>query len=175
MKNIKDYLDRDEVETILTAASTQSERDYLIIRTMWRTGMRVSELVAMTPSDIEEANRVINIVVAKGGKQRRVLVDGETVNRLTAYSAKHTITSDRPIFPLSTRHVYRIVNRYGPLVNKPIHPHTLRHSYAINLVRNGMDIRRVQLLLGHANLNTTQVYLQFRDSDIREAYDAVAF
>ena len=66
-------------------------------------------------------------------------------------------------------------NSAGPLVGKYIHPHTLRHSFAINLVRNGMDIRRAHLLLGHANLNTTQVYLQFRDSDIREAYDAVAF
>ncbi len=66
MKNIKDYLDRGEVESILAAASTQSERDYLIIRTMWRTGMRVSELVAMTPSDIEGVNRVINVVMAKG-------------------------------------------------------------------------------------------------------------
>jgi len=57
VKNIKDYLDREEVESILTAASTQSERDYLIIRTMWRTGMRVSELVAMT--------------LAKGMRQQR--------------------------------------------------------------------------------------------------------
>lgn len=105
------------------------------------------------------ADRVINVIVAKGGKQRRVLVDGDTVDRLLAYSTEHAITSDHRIFPLSTRHVYRIVHRYSPLFNKPIHPHTLRRSYAISLVRNGMDIRRVQLLLGHANLNTTQVYL----------------
>ncbi|MGZ4948438.1 MAG: tyrosine-type recombinase/integrase [Halobacteriota archaeon] len=124
---------------------------------------------------MEEANRVINVVLAKGGKQRRALVDGETVDRLIAHSAEHAIASDCPIFPLSTRHVYRIVHRYGPLISKDIHPHTLRYSFAINLVRTGMDIRRVQLLLGHANLNTTQVYLQFRDSDIREACDAVAF
>ncbi len=66
MKNIKDYLDREEVEAILVAAATQSERDCLIIRTMWRTGTRVSELVAMTSSDVEGVNRVINVVVAKG-------------------------------------------------------------------------------------------------------------
>ncbi len=114
-------------------------------------------------------------MVAKGGRQRRVLVDGETGDRLVTYSAGHAIASDRPIFQLSTRHVYRTVNHYGPLVAKGIHPHTFRHSFSINLVRNRMDIRRVQLLLGHANLNTTQVSLQFRDSDMREAYDAVAF
>jgi len=129
----------------------------------------------MTPSDIEDANRVINVVVARGGKQRRVLVDGETVDRPAAYNTQHAIASDRPIFPLSTRHAYRIVNRYDPLISKDTHPHTLSRSFAINLVRNGVDTRKVQLLLGHTNLNTTQVYLQFRDSDIREVYDAVAF
>ena len=56
-----------------------------------------------------------------------------------------------------------------------IHPHTLRHSYAIHLVRSGMDLRRVQLLLGHSNLNTTQIYLQFKDEDLREVYDKVEF
>lgn len=114
-------------------------------------------------------------IEAKGGKQRRVLVDGETVDRFVAYSLERAIASSRPIFPLSTCHVHRIVNRYGPLVGKDIHSHTLCYSFAINLVRNGMDIARVLLVLGHANLNTTRVYLQLLDSDIREARDAVAF
>ncbi|MGZ4942332.1 MAG: tyrosine-type recombinase/integrase [Halobacteriota archaeon] len=67
-------------------------------------------------------------------------------------------------------------------MHKPLSPacwqttylYTFRNSFAINLVRTGTDIRRVQLLSGHANLNAPQVYLQFRDSDLREAYDAVA-
>ena len=56
-----------------------------------------------------------------------------------------------------------------------IHPHVLRHSFAIHLVRSGVDIRRLQLLLGHANLNTTQVYLQFKDEDLKEVYNKVNF
>ena len=61
------------------------------------------------------------------------------------------------------------------MVGVDIHPHTLRHSFAIHLVRNGVDIRSVQLWLGHANLNTTQVYLKFKDDDLREIYNKVDF
>ncbi|MGB8311688.1 MAG: tyrosine-type recombinase/integrase [Halobacteriota archaeon] len=56
-----------------------------------------------------------------------------------------------------------------------LHPHTFRHSFAIHLVMSGVDVRRVQLLLGHANLNTTQVYLQFKDEDLRDVYNKVEF
>ncbi|MGZ4933757.1 MAG: tyrosine-type recombinase/integrase [Halobacteriota archaeon] len=56
-----------------------------------------------------------------------------------------------------------------------MHPHTLRHSFAIHLVRSGMDLRRLQLLLGHSSLSITQVYLQFKDDDLREAYEKISF
>jgi site-specific recombinase XerD len=61
------------------------------------------------------------------------------------------------------------------MIGVDIHPHTFRHSFAIHLVRSGMDLRRLQLLLGHSNLNTTQKYAQVREDNIREAYDAIAF
>ena len=61
------------------------------------------------------------------------------------------------------------------MIGVDIHPHVLRHSYAIQLIRNGVDIRRVQLLLGHAGIQTTTVYLQFKDADLREVYDKVTF
>ena len=61
------------------------------------------------------------------------------------------------------------------MINVDIHPHTFRHSFAIHLVRSGLDLRRVQQLLGHANLNTTQVYLQFKDEDLRDVYNEVKF
>lgn len=56
-----------------------------------------------------------------------------------------------------------------------VHPHTLRHSDAIHLVRNEMDLQRVQLLMDHSNLNTTQLYIQFKDQDLREIYDKIEF
>lgn len=61
------------------------------------------------------------------------------------------------------------------MINIDIHPPTFRHSFAIHLVRSGLDLRRVQQLLGHSNLNTTQVYLQFKDEDLRGGYNKVEF
>jgi site-specific recombinase XerD len=65
------------------------------------------------------------------------------------------------ITQLIGQHVWHLVKKCRRMVGLAVHPHMFRHSYAINVVRTGVDIRRVQLLLGHANLNTTQVYLQF--------------
>lgn len=72
VKNITDYLERDQVDAMLEAAEIGNLRDYLIIRVLWRTGVRVNELVNIRPGDIEWNNQVINIIKAKRGKQRRV-------------------------------------------------------------------------------------------------------
>jgi site-specific recombinase XerD len=71
--------------------------------------------------------------------------------------------------------VRNIVKRYGSIIEKDVHPHTFRHSYAIHCVRNGWDIRRLQQVLGHSSLNVTAVYLQFNDADIKELYDKTPF
>jgi len=74
-----------------------------------------------------------------------------------------------------TLNVWHLVKKYGRMVGVDVHPHTLRHSYAINIIRNSVDIQRVQLLLGHAGIQTTTVYLQFKDADLREGYYKVEF
>jgi site-specific recombinase XerD len=105
---------------------------------------------------------VINITKAKGEKQRRVMLDPETLALLSEYISQHEIPGFQPVFTLSSVQVWNIVKKYGRMVNVEIHPHTFRHSFAIHLVRSGLDLRRVQQLLGHSNLNTTQGYLQFK-------------
>ena len=175
VKNITDYLEREQVDAILEAAKIANLRDYLLIRVLWRTGVRVNELVNIKPGDIEWGNQVVNITKAKRGKQRRVLLDEETLKMLSDYVLAQKIGEERPIFDLTSRQIRYIVKRYGNTIGVDVHPHTLRHSFAIHLVRSGMDLRRLQLLLGHSSLNMTQIYLQFKDDDIREVYQKINF
>jgi integrase/recombinase XerD len=175
MTKIPDYLEIEQVNEILRAAQNSSTRDYLLLRFMWRTGVRVSEVINVTPKDVEFKNRVVNIRKAKGGRQRRVPLDEESLKMLSDYILVSNTLEDQPIFPIKRDRVFKIVKKYGNIVGVKIHPHTLRHSFAIHMVRSGTDLRRLQLMLGHTSLSTTQVYLQFNDDDLREVYEKVAF
>jgi integrase/recombinase XerD len=117
----------------------------------------------------------VNLRKAKGGKQRRVPLGEDILKMLSDYTLALNIPEDQPIFAITRTQVFNLVKKYGNMVGVKIHLHTLRHSFAINLVRGGTDLRRVQLMLGHSSLNITQVYLQFNDNDLREAYEKVAF
>ena len=169
MTKIPDDLEKEQVDEMLHAAKTCIQRDYLLVRFMWRTGVRVSEVINVTPNDIEFKNNVVNIRKAKGGRQRRVVLDQETLKMLFDYVLALNTPEDQPIFPISRAQVSNLVKRCGNMIGVQIHPHTLRHSFAIHLVQSGMDLRRLQLLLGHSSLRITQVYLQFKDDDLREA------
>ena len=89
---------------------------------------------------------------------------------LSNYVSSQNIGEEQPVFDLKRRQIGNIVKKYGKMIGVDGHPHTFSHSFAIHLVRSGMDLRRVQLLLGHSTLNMTQIYLQFKDDDIREVY-----
>jgi len=177
MKHITDYLEKEQVTQLLECARACSLRDYLMLRILWRTGIRVSELLNIRLQDIEAHNQVVNIVKAKGGKQRRVLLDIETLDMLAKYVLDTKTPEDNPIFPLSSVWVWQLVKKYARLagIGDSVHPHTLRHSHAIHLVRKGADIRRVQLLLGHSSLNTTSTYLRFKEADLLEMYNTIEF
>ncbi|MGZ4916141.1 MAG: tyrosine-type recombinase/integrase [Halobacteriota archaeon] len=175
MTKIPDYLEKEQVHELLQTAKACSQRDYLLLDFMWRTGVRASEVINVKPQDIEHKNNVVNIRKAKGGRQRRVLIGNETLEMLSDYISTQNIPEYGPIFPIQRVQVFRLVKRYGKMIGVEIHPHTLRHSFAIHLVRSGMDLRRLQLLLGHSSLSITQVYLQFKDDDLREAYEKISF
>ena len=89
MKDITNYLELEKVETMLAAAKACSHRDYLILKTLWRTGMRGSELLHVRLEDIEAHNNAINILKAKGGKTRRVYVHSGTLQGLMEYACEH--------------------------------------------------------------------------------------
>jgi len=105
MKHIDDYLEPERVNAVLNAAKACSPRDYLMLRVLWRSGIRVSELVNIRLRDIEWDNCVVNIIKAKGGRQRRVLLDSETISVLSKYVSDTELGDENCLFPLTTRHV----------------------------------------------------------------------
>jgi integrase/recombinase XerD len=109
---------------------------------------------------------MVRIEKAKGGKQRRVPLDALTLAKLQAYIDANAIAPEAPLFPITQQWVRKLINKYARQIGKNIHPHAFRHSFAINSVRHGVDLRRLQQVLGHTNLNTTAVYLQFNDQDL---------
>ena len=175
MTKIPDYLEKEQVDELLKVVKTCSERDYLLLDFMWRSGVRVSEVINVTPDDIEYKNNVVNIRKAKGGRQRRVLIGDKTLKMLSDYTAIQNIPDNQPIFPIRREQVFKLVKKYGKMIGVNIHPHTLRHSFAIHLVRSGMDLRRLQMLLGHSSLNTITPYLPFVDWGANELNDRALF
>ena len=113
MKDITNYLEKPQVDALLQAAVACDNRDYLIMRVLWRTGVRVDELLHIRPRDIEYNNKVVNIVRAKGGKQRRVPLDPETLTLLDTYITADGIADNMPIFRLSQRWVRALVHAMG--------------------------------------------------------------
>jgi site-specific recombinase XerD len=91
MQDITDYLEKEQVDCMMAVAKTCNFRDYLMLRTLWRTGCQVSELLSIKPSDLESHNQVVNITKAKGNKQRRVLLDDETLKLLSEYISTQNI------------------------------------------------------------------------------------
>ncbi len=85
MKDITNYLKKPHVDAMLDAAARCSIRDYLMLRVLWRTGIRVNELRHIRPTDIEAHNLIVNVTKAKGGKQRRVPLDVITITHLREY------------------------------------------------------------------------------------------
>jgi len=174
-QNVPDYLESYEIKELLHVAKTYCRRDYVLLSFMWHTGMRVGEIIKVTPKDIEFHRMAFVVRHAKGGKQRRIPLDEQITKMLSEYITENGIKKNERIFPIARQTVGKVVKRYGAMIGVDVHPHTLRHSFAIYLVRSGVDLRRVQMLMGHSDLGTTAIYLQFDDKDLREALDKVSF
>ena len=174
MKDLRNYLKPDEIERMLDeAGKTGNERDYLLIRILWKTGIRVSELINLESSWIDDEDKMIT-VLGKGNKMRRTPIDRDTLRNLRRYIKDKEIKNDK-IFNMTRQRVFQIIKETAKNagIDKPIHPHTLRHSYAVNYLKKGGNLRNLQLNLGHSNLNTTAGYLQITCQDRKEEYEKI--
>ncbi len=163
-------------------------RDKALLETLFSTGLRVSELASLNSDKINLDRREFSIV-GKGGKERVVFLSDEAVFSLGEYmksrkdnfhplfirlSKKTNLETDPEKMRLSTRTIQRIVEKYVKLAGLSVKatPHTLRHSFATDLLINGADIRSVQEMLGHSNISTTQVYTHVTNRHLQDVHKA---
>ena len=162
-------------------------RDRALLELMYATGARVSEIVGADVDDMDFDERVIR-VTGKGSKQRLVPVGGYACQALQRYldearpvlgRRKRSGSAERRALflnkrgcRLSRQSVWEVVKAAGERahITKPLHPHTLRHSFATHLIQGGADVRTVQELLGHASVTTTQIYTHVSPESLIEAY-----
>jgi len=147
-----------------------SQRNFIILMTLARTGMRVSDLVNLKKQDITRTNIIIR--QGKGKKDRVVPLEKELSYLLGLFT--DAMKPRDKVFTMSDRQVRNIVYKYAP-EGMDVHPHTLRHSFAVHCLKEGMNIRSLQKILGHSNLNTTAVYLDVVGADIQEDFGKVTW
>jgi len=196
-----EFLEAEEVERILAAASGpdfKSLRDRAILELLFSAGLRVSELTNMNRDRLDLKNKEFS-VRGKGDKVRVVFVSDSAAKALQRYLEKRTdidpalfvrdekglakFESDKKEkkkdkkssgLRITPRSIQRIVKYYAAKAGiiKDVHPHTLRHSFATDLLINGADIRSVQEMLGHSSITTTQVYTHVTNKQLKEVHQA---
>lgn len=161
-------------------------RDKALLEFMYATGARVSEACGANLDDVDTESRIARLM-GKGSKQRLVPVGSYACEAISRY-----VRSGRPILEskskgpqerralflnkrgrrLSRQSVWEIIRVAGERahIDKPLHPHTLRHSFATHLIQGGADVRTVQELLGHASVTTTQIYTHVSPENLIETY-----
>lgn len=163
------YLTKDEIKTLFDTAI--DERDNLIVKLLYTTGIRVSELVNMKKSDIDFKTGRIKIF-GKGSKERMVIIRSPFVlDQLYRYSKD--FAPDQRIISLDTATVQQTLRKLRAQAGftKKVTPHKLRHSFATHLKQDGGSIVDIQKLLGHSNLNTTQIYAHSSMEDQEKMID----
>ena len=181
----------DEAAALVTAPrriagrdEALARRDGAMLELLYASGMRISELAGLTIDRVDLGRRRLR-VTGKGNKERQLLFGGPAASALSAYldtarpmlaarsAADHgTVFLNAHGGPLSARGARMAIGRWVDAVGAPSRtsPHTLRHSFATHLLEGGADLRVVQELLGHVNLQTTQIYTHLSDAALRSAY-----
>lgn len=181
-----DFLNIEEISSLLKASygsSLQQLRDYAIMMLLFSAGLRISELAKLDRDSINLDKQEFSIK-GKGNKVRIVFISDVSKKSLEKYLEKRT-DADMALFirlvknqnntndlRLSHRSIQRMIKKYATEAGiiKNVTPHVLRHSFATNLLENGADIRSVQALLGHASINTTQIYTHVTDTNLKKIH-----
>ena len=177
-RRIPTVLSVEEVTLLLQAASAPKYK--AAFGTAYGAGLRVSEVVALKVGDIDSERMLLRVERGKGGKDRHAMLSPQLLELLRAWwreGRRHSLLlpggwlfpGRNPVEPLSARQLCRVVRAAAQAagITKRVSPHTLRHSFATHLLEQGVDIRVIQTLLGHAKLDTTALYTRVANSTIR--------
>lgn len=185
------FLHYDEILRMIDQIPTDSEsglRDRAIIELLFSSGLRVSELVNLNRDHINLSRREF-MVRGKGQKDRPVFISKKAAEHVEAYLQARTDTlpalflsyskasqsadTSGDFRRLGARSIQRMVGQYARLagITKHVSPHTMRHSFATDLLMNGADLRSVQSMLGHSNISTTQVYTHVTDQHLKDVHE----
>lgn len=184
------FLHYDEVEMMIEHIDVSSEvglRDRALIELLFSSGLRVSELVNLNRDHINTKRREF-MVRGKGQKDRPIFISTTAAHHVEnylaartdslvplflSYSRNSTLSTSGDYRRLTPRSIQRLVTHYARMagITKHVSPHTMRHSFATDLLMNGADIRSVQVMLGHSSISTTQVYTHVTDQHLKEIYD----
>lgn len=184
------FLNQDEVHRLLAQPDTSSPigmRDRAILELLFSSGLRVSELVGLNRDHVNLKSKEF-VVRGKGQKDRPVFLSQQAVEAIENYlkirndsaqpmfihySGTKNSTESGAYLRLSARSVQRLVKKYSLSagISKHVSPHTLRHSFATDLLTNGADLRSVQSLLGHSNIATTQIYTHVTDYQLKKVHE----
>ena len=184
------FLNEDELARIFAQPDINTEaglRDRAILELLFSSGLRVSELVGLDTDHINLKRREF-MVRGKGQKDRPIFISpaaadwieqyldmrsDNTKPLFIRYSGRKTVDTSGNFHRLTVRSVQRLVARYALLagITKHVSPHTLRHSFATDLLMNGADLRSVQAMLGHSNIATTQIYTHVTDPHLKSVHE----
>lgn len=184
-----DFLNREEIQRLLDCIKPKTIIEYrnkAILYMFWSTGMRVGELCKLNCTDVDFVEKEFKIV-GKGAKSRVVFLTEEAAYWIWQYNKRRKdkllpmfinyrnkrhredISEQRRLSEVSVEKIIKVTAKKAG-IERDIDCHILRHSFATNLVKNGADIRSVQLLMGHSNIQTTQIYLHFTDNELKQVH-----
>jgi integrase/recombinase XerD len=181
------YLSPEDVDRLLAAPDTATPRglrDRALVELLYATGLRVSELVRLKLADVT-LDQGFLVVLGKGGKERMVPIGESAVSWVERYlaGARGVLLNGRTspwLFvsgprgtPLTRVGFWKLLKRHGAAagVTRALTPHVVRHSFATHLLDRGADLRAIQMMLGHADLSSTQIYTHVLEARLRAVYD----
>ena len=173
-KKIPIVLTKKEVKNLLNSLNTKKSK--LVVSLIYAAGLRVSEATSLKPGDLDFEEKIGYVKQGKGKKDRIFNIPKTLFNKLKRQAEKQKEVGETFLFSgrngerMSSRNLQKIVKKASKKaeIKKEVHCHTLRHSFATHLLEEGVDIRKIQELLGHSDLSTTQIYTHVSTKELKK-------